>query len=104
MENLNLELEQLYPELLKDGEKWWSHNERTISELDNIIHLMKCAKYLPNCFWEDICGIHTTNWSSLYSLTERMIEKNYPGTFYMNVKPSRHFLEWVVDNLKNNIS
>ena len=98
--NQNSDLKRNYSDLLYDDEEWWCHSEDTIDELTSTLNLMKRINRLPDCFWLDICGIHTTNRSSVYSLTERMINKNYPGTIFFKVKPSAHFLEWIIENLK----
>jgi hypothetical protein len=88
----------LYDGLLLAGEAFWIHDNGTLDEIRDCLNVFKVANRLPNCFWESISDIHATNYSSIYNLTRRMIERDYPECNTV-IKPNRQFLLWMYERM-----
>ena len=88
----------LYDGLLLSGEDFWIHDNRTLYEIRDCLDVFKVANRLPNCFLESISNIHATNYSSIYNLTKRMIERDYPNCNTV-IKPNLQFLFWMYERL-----
>lgn len=87
-------------EILLPGEVFWTqHNRLTLFEIQDCINIMKISGRLGNCFWEEISDIHATNYSSIYNLTSRYINMQYPNSI-CTVKPTISFLQWIYNNLQ----
>ncbi len=90
-----------YENIFIDGEYFWNkHNKMTIWQIKDAIHIMKISGRLPNGIWEDLKDIHATNYATMYNLTKRMIDANYPGVF-TKIKPNLNFLIWIYDGINN---
>jgi len=92
------DINSLYNGLLLDGEKFWPHDFRTLNEILDCLNVVKVTNRLPSCFWESISDIHATNYSSIYNLTKRMIERDYPECT-TTIRPPKSFLLWIYKRL-----
>ena len=48
------DINSLYNGLLLEGEKFWSHDFRTLNEILDCLNVVKVTNRLPSCFWESI--------------------------------------------------
>ena len=46
------DINSLYNGLLLEGEKFWSHDFRTLNEILDCLNVVKVTNRLPSCFWE----------------------------------------------------
>lgn len=89
-----------YNSLLLPGETFYSgHTRLTLLEIKDAIKVFKAANRLPNCVWEDIKHCHATTAATIWALTARYNEMFYNNTIGVD-KPSRSFLEWIYNGLK----